>query len=63
MTPVSLRGKVEVTGVAKRANKHNVPVVAIVGGADEGIDAAYDLGITSIFTINRLPPGFFNQPL
>lgn len=53
----SLRGKV-VIGVAKRANKHNVPVVAIVGGADEGIDAAYDLGITSIFTINRLPQDF-----
>ena len=53
----SLRGKV-VIGVAKRAKLKKVPVIAIVGGADEGIDTAYDLGITSIFTINRLPQDF-----
>ena len=53
----SLRGKV-VIGVAKRAKKKNVPVTVIVGGADDGIDEAYDMGVTSIFTINRLPQDF-----
>jgi len=53
----SLRGKV-VIGVAKRAKKQGVPVIAVVGGADDGIDEAYDLGVTSIFPINRLPEAF-----
>jgi glycerate kinase len=53
----SLRGKV-VIGVAKRALKQKVPVTVIVGGADKCIDEAYDLGVTSIFTINRLPEAF-----
>jgi len=53
----SLRGKV-VIGVAKRAKMKNVPVTVIVGGADDGIDEAYDMGVTSIFTINRLPQDF-----
>lgn len=53
----SLRGKV-VIGVAKRAKKKNVPVTVIVGGADCGIDDAYEMGVTSIFTINRLPEDF-----
>lgn len=53
----SLRGKV-VIGVAKRAKKQNVPVLAIVGGAEEGIDEVYEMGVTSIFTINRLPQDF-----
>ncbi len=50
----SLRGKV-VIGVAKRARQVNVPVIVIAGGADLGIDEAYKLGVTSVFTINRLP--------
>lgn len=53
----SLRGKV-VIGVAKRAKKQNVPVTVIAGGADNDIDRAYDLGVTSIFSINRLPEAF-----
>jgi len=53
----SLRGKV-VIGVAKRAKLQNVPVTVVAGGADKGIDEAYDLGVTSIFTINRLPEAF-----
>lgn len=53
----SLRGKV-VIGVAKRARKQNVPVTVIVGGADDNIDEAYNLGVTSIFSINRLPESF-----
>ncbi|MBK5243277.1 glycerate kinase [Clostridium sp.] len=53
----SLRGKV-VIGVAKRAKLQNVPVSVIAGGADNGIDESYDLGVTSIFSINRLPEAF-----
>lgn len=53
----SLRGKV-VIGVAKRAKSKNVPVTAIVGGAEEGIQEAYEMGVTSVFTINRLPQDF-----
>lgn len=53
----SLRGKV-VIGVSKRAAKENVAVTVIAGGADENIDEAYDLGVTSIFSINRLPQDF-----
>jgi len=54
----SLRGKV-VIGVAKRAKSKDVPVTVIVGGADdEGLAQAYEMGVTSIFTINRLPEDF-----
>jgi glycerate kinase len=53
----SLRGKV-VIGVAKRAKNKNVPVIVIAGGADRGINQAYEMGVTSIFTINRLPEDF-----
>ncbi|MBP1925280.1 glycerate kinase [Sedimentibacter acidaminivorans] len=53
----SLSGKV-VIGVSKRAKKKNVPVTVIVGGADEDMEEAYDMGVTSIFTINRLPLDF-----
>jgi glycerate kinase len=44
--------------VAKRALKENVPVTVIAGGVDNGIDEAYNLGVTSIFSINRLPEAF-----
>lgn len=53
----SLRGKV-VIGVSKRSLKQKVPVIVIAGGADNGIDEAYNLGVNSIFTINRLPEAF-----
>lgn len=53
----SLRGKV-VIGVAKRAKEEKVPVVVIAGGADSGIDNIYDLGIASVFTINKMPEAF-----
>ena len=53
----SLRGKV-VIGVAKRAKNKNIPVTVIAGGADMNIDEAYGMGVTSIFTINRLPEDF-----
>ena len=53
----SLRGKV-VIGVARRAKAQSKPVIAIVGGADYGIDDAYDMGLTAVFPINRLPQDF-----
>lgn len=54
----SLRGKV-VIGIAERAKKQNKNVIAVVGGAeDKEINAAYDMGVTAVFSINRLPEDF-----
>ena len=50
----SLRGKV-VIGVARRARKLNVPVIAVVGGAEGDMAPAYEEGVTAVFSINRLP--------
>lgn len=48
----SLGGKVPV-GVARRAKKKRVPVVAIVGVTGSDIEPVYDEGITAVFTTNR----------
>jgi glycerate kinase len=48
----SLRGKV-VIGVARRAKKQGVPVIAIVGDIGDAIEGAYDEGVKAIFSINR----------
>lgn len=53
----SLRGKV-VVGVARRAKEKSVPVVAIVGDIADGEEAAYDEGVSAIFSINRRPMPF-----
>ena len=53
----SLRGKV-VIGVARRAKKKNVPVIAIVGDIGDQIEAAYDEGVNAIFSINRVAVTF-----
>lgn len=53
----SLGGKV-VIGVARRANKQGVPVIAVVGGAEGNMTDVYNQGVTAIFTINRLPQDF-----
>ena len=53
----SLQGKV-VCGVAKRAKEKGVPVIAIVGGVEGDVSAIYQMGVNSIFTINRLPEDF-----
>lgn len=50
----SLQGKV-VSGVAMRSAAKNVPVIAIVGGVEGDISAIYSMGVTSVFTVNRLP--------
>lgn len=48
----SLRGKV-VIGVAKRTQKAGVPLIAVVGDVGDNIQGAYNLGVTSIFSINQ----------
>ena len=51
----SLCGKV-VSGIAGRSKLQDKPVIAIVGGVkDKEIQDAYNQGVTSVFTINRLP--------
>ena len=47
----SLRGKV-VVGVARRAKKLGVPVVAVVGDVGNGLAGIYEEGISSIVSIN-----------
>jgi len=49
----SLSGKV-IDGVARRTKKADVPLVALVGDIGEGIEEAYDRGVTAIFSINTL---------
>ena len=41
--------------MARRAAKLGVPVIAIVGGADYGAEAAWAEGVTAVFTTNLLP--------
>lgn len=53
----TLSGKV-VAGVARRAKPQNVPVFAIVGDIGDGIQPLYDLGVTGIFSINRVAVDF-----
>lgn len=48
----SLGGKV-ISGVAKRTRSRNIPLVALVGSIDPSASAAYDLGITAMFGIDR----------
>lgn len=43
----SIYGKVPV-GIAGRAKKFNIPVLAIVGGIGEGVDAVYEYGIDAV---------------
>ncbi len=53
----SLRGKV-VIGVARRAKAIGVPVIAIVGDIGDDIEKAYELGVTGIFSTNRVAVPF-----
>ena len=49
----STHGKV-VGGVARRAHARGVPVFAIVGDVGDDAYGAYDVGVSAIFSINRL---------
>jgi len=53
----SLHGKV-VCGVAKTAKAHNVPVLVMVGDIAPEAEAAYQLGVSAMFSINRRPMAF-----
>ncbi|MDR0538940.1 MAG: glycerate kinase [Spirochaetaceae bacterium] len=53
----SLRGKV-VIGIARRTKKAGVPLIAVVGDIGDGIEAAYDSGVSAIFSINRVAVDF-----
>jgi glycerate kinase len=53
----SLRGKV-VIGVARRAKKAGVPVIAIVGDIGDNIEGAYAEGVCGVFSINRVAKPF-----
>jgi glycerate kinase len=53
----SLRGKV-VIGVAHRAQKLKVPLIAIVGDIGDDIQPAYDMGVSAIYSINRVAVDF-----
>jgi glycerate kinase len=53
----TLSGKV-VAGVARRAKLQNVPVFAIVGDIGDDIQPLYSLGVTGIFSINRMAVDF-----
>ena len=53
----SLGGKV-VIGIAKRAKKQNVPLVAVVGDIGDNMDGAYDYGVTAIMSTNRVAVPF-----
>lgn len=57
MDKQSLGGKA-VIGVARRAKKQGVPVIAVVGGAAPDIEGAYKEGVSAVFSINRLPEDF-----
>ena len=50
----SLGGKA-VIGIARRAKKNGTPVIAVVGGAEGDMSAAYEEGVSAVFSINRLP--------
>jgi len=53
----SIRGKV-VIGVARRAKKAKVPLVAIVGDIGDDIQRVYEEGVSAIFSINRVAVDF-----
>ena len=41
------------SGVARRTR--GVPLICVAGGLDDSAAAAYDLGVTAMFSINREP--------
>lgn len=47
----TLSGKV-VVGVARRARRHGVPVIAVVGDMADDFAPVYDQGVTAVFSIN-----------
>ena len=58
----SLRGKV-VIGIANRTKKKNVPLIAVVGDVGESYEKAYEMGVSAIFSINRVAVPFSEAKL
>ena len=54
MDEQSAAGKAPV-GVARRAKRHGKPVVAVVGGRADNLDAVYEQGIDLVLPICRKP--------
>lgn len=50
----SLSGKA-VVGIARRAKLQAVPVIAVVGSMADGFEAAYEQGLTAVFSTNPKP--------
>lgn len=53
----SVQGKV-ISGIARRTKPRGIPLVVIAGSANDSSDAAYDMGVTAIFTTDRTAAGF-----
>lgn len=49
----SLRGKA-VIGVARRAKKLGIPLIAVVGDVGDHIEGVYDEGVSAVFSTNRV---------
>lgn len=47
----SLRGKV-IAGVAQHTKRLGIPLVAVVGAMEQGIEPAYAMGVSAVFSIN-----------
>ena len=57
----SVHGKV-ISGIAKRTQPKNIPLIAIVGGIGPGAEEAYDLGVSAIFGTDRPAMDFRQYP-
>ncbi|MDD5076920.1 MAG: glycerate kinase, partial [Sphaerochaetaceae bacterium] len=42
----------------KRTKKADVPLIAVVGDIGDDIDQAYQLGLSAVFSINRVAKDF-----
>lgn len=49
----SAHGKV-IAGIARRAERRHIPVLAIVGDIADDAEKMYDIGVSAIFSINRV---------
>ena len=58
----SLRGKVAI-GVARRAKRLDIPVLAVVGDVGDNIDEIYAEGVSAVFSTNQLAIPFSEAKL
>ncbi|MBC8768523.1 glycerate kinase [Arenibacter sp. BSSL-BM3] len=50
----TLHGKT-ISGIAKMAKKHNVPVIVITGKIGDNIDGIYNIGVSAVYSIVNQP--------